>query len=248
MSCHGGLNNENSVDIGALEAWKIATGRGVNIAIVDVGINRSHPDLMASLHSLSCNESGIDATQFHSHGTKCALIAAAVNNNKLMIGVAYDAKVMEAKAVVDGTKASAKQLANCINWAWRNGADVISCSWEANKNDMLKEALDNALSNGRNGKGAIIVKSAGNTSGAVTWPADYRSEILVVSAIDKYGSRWQENSTKGSSYGNSVDVCAPGANISICDANGSYYPENGTSIACPFVAGVADWYWNATHI
>ena len=156
-----------------------------------------------------------------------------------MIGIAYNAQIMEAKVPRDKTNATSKKLANCINWAWQNGADVISCSWEAYKNSMLKEAIDNAIDKGRNGKGAIFVNSAGNTNGAVTFPAGYRPEILVVSAINEQGERWQQDASTGSSYGEDIDVCAPGYNITVYDAKGSPYPATGTSFSCPYVAGVA---------
>lgn len=236
-----GLYNENytNVDIDALEAWDIATGKGVNVAVVDEGINRNHPDLVANMHTLRHNETDADETNFFSHGTKCALIIGAAKNNQMMIGIAYNAKIMEAKVTGGNDNATSKKLANCINWAWQNGADVISCSWKAYKNSMLKEAIDNAIDKGRNGKGAIVVNAAGNTNGEATFPAGYRSEILVVSAINERGERWQQDASTGSSYGENINVCAPGYNITIYDANGSPYPATGTSFSCPYVAGVA---------
>lgn len=225
------------IDISACEAWTISKGKGVTIAIIDEGVELSHSDLSANIASSSFDvEASSSPSQVHgSHGTHCAGIAAAVSNNgKFISGVAPEAKILSVSLYFSGTNLCAK-LAKGIAWSWQHGADIISCSWQAPKSDILKNAIDIALTEGRNGKGCIIVKSAGNQSGgAVTFPGDYRPEILTVSSIDMNG-----NFSSFSSKGNAVDVCAPGRNILSTVSGNTVVFKNGTSMACPHVSGVA---------
>ena len=233
-----GLHNSNysNIDISVVDAWNISTGEGVTIAVVDHGIDMSHPDLNDNIHPLSYDtETFTSPSQlFGYHGTHCAGIAGAEANNLFIRGVAPDAKLMSVSNKLSGPIAS-MQLAAGINWSWKNGADIISCSWRSTETDVIKEALDSALIYGRNGKGTIIVKSAGNQyMGPVTFPGNYRPEILTVSSISSNGSI-----SDFSSIGNEVDVCAPGDNIYSTMPNGSAGYLRGTSLACPHVSGVA---------
>lgn len=225
------------IDISACEAWTISKGKGVTIAIIDQGVELSHSDLSANIAGLSFDvETSSSPSRVRGdHGTHCAGIAAAVSNNgKFISGVAPEAKILSISISFSGTKANEK-LAKGIAWAWQHGADIISCSWQAPKSDILKNAIDIALTEGRNGKGCVIVKSAGNQSGgAVTFPGDYRPEILTVSSIDIDG-----NFSSFSSKGNAVDVCAPGRNILSTVSGNTTALKNGTSMACPHVSGVA---------
>lgn len=232
-----GLRNSNNIDISACKAWGIATGKGVTIAIVDDGIDLTHADLAANLHAFSYN---LETNQrpsktYGHHGTHCAGIAAAAVNGKFIAGVAPNAKLMSISHNMIITSDAGRKFAQGITLAWRNGADIISCSWQALQEDILKEAIDNALSQGRQGKGAIIVVAAGNENhGAVTWPGCYRDEIITVSSVDSDGSF-----SSFSSMGSSVDVCAPGRDIYSTFRNDSVGYMTGTSMACPHVAGVA---------
>lgn len=236
-------NSDNSgVDISVCQAWEMATGKGVNIAIIDGGIYRTNSELASNMHSLRYNAEKTDGVPFGIHGTQCAAIAAAAINNGGMAGVAPNAKIMETRTLIKKNKRKvSRKLAKCINWAWQNGADVISCSWGTKKTNLLKDAIDNALTKGRNGKGTIIVNSAGNkNSSDVTWPGNYKSEILTVSAINSSGYRWKHltNSNSGSCYGDAIDICAPGENITTIDYTGYTGYATGTSYSCAFVAGV----------
>ena len=215
---------------------------GIKIAIVDQGIELTHPDLSENCYILSYDTetSSSPSRVYGEHGTHCAGIAAAVRNNGIFtVGVAPDAKLISVSNSLSG--ASVSNLANGINWAWNNGADIISCSWWCNQSEMIEDAIDNALFLGRNHKGCIFVKSAGNRHAAtspegssISYPGDYRPEVLTVGAIKKTGVRANFSST-----GPALDVVAPGVDIYSTVPNGGMAYKDGTSMATPHVAGLA---------
>lgn len=238
-----GLYNEanENLDISVSPAWDYATGKGVKIAIIDTGIDLTHIDLAANIDSLSYDT--VDNTtpsKIHNsgsdgfHGTHCAGIAAAVRNNDIQVaGVAPDAKLMSVSCLFRTTE-SISQLANGINWTWKNGADVISCSWRASNNSLIKEAIDSALVKGREGKGCVIVFAAGNSSNSINFPANYRKEVLAVANMMKDG-----NLSSDSCYGDNMFVAAPGTSILSTVLDNKTAIASGTSMAAPHVAGVA---------
>ena len=237
------VSNEG-YDINVSPAWNYATGRGVKIAVIDGGIDVHHKDLSENVYaSYNVVERNKSDTIYvwsrfddQNHGTRCAGIIVAVRNNGINIaGVAPDAKLLAVSSLPDGI-----HLADAINWAWRNGADVISCSWHCDINPKLAEALDSAIVRGRNRKGCIVVFSAGNKGrdggvNTVTWPASYRKEIISVANIQKNGAIAYD-----SSYGPSLFITAPGTSITTTVRNNKVSnSRSGTSLAAPHVAGVA---------
>ena len=131
---------------------------------------------------------------------------------------------------------------------WQNGADVISNSWSATTlfSSVISSALQNALNQGRNGLGTVVVFAAGNdNNGAVSFPGNSDPRILVVGALSPCGERKNPASCDGetwwgSNFGTGLDVMAPGVLIPTITLNGAYSPTfNGTSSATPHVAGVA---------
>jgi subtilisin family serine protease len=177
---------------------------------------------------------------YDNHGTHCAGIAAAVRNNGIQIaGVAPDAKLMSISNDLILSTNLENNLANGINWAWKNGADIISCSWWCTKNELLEDAIDNAVSKGREGKGCVFVKSAGNytttrPSYNITYPGGYSDDVIAVSNMQIDGSIHYD-----SCYGSSLFIAAPGTAILSTLPNDEIGYKTGTSMACPHVSGVA---------
>lgn len=238
MKQWGLYNAEYSkLDMSIGDAWNIATGRGVTIAIVDQGIDLMHQDLAKNIYYMSYDtETGTSPSRVYGdHGTHCAGIAAAVRNNGLQVaGVAPDAKLMSVSNSLSGNSRIEEKLADGINWAWKNGADIISCSWYCSRNDMLEDAIDNAIFIGRKGKGCVFIKSAGNTGAAISYPGDYRKEVIAVANMQKDGSL-----RRSSARGQNMFVTAPGTDIlSTIPHNETSY-KTGTSMAAPHVAGLA---------
>ena len=226
---------EYRVDIKTEEAWTITKGDNVVVAVFDHGFEMDHPDLINNVYG-----TGYDAITDTSpaeirgsHGTPCAgIIAAEQNNNEEGIsGVAPNAKLMSISVNLN-TSDTPQQLANGFSWAWNNGADVISNSWGFVSgmgyapSSILEEAIDSASTYGRNGKGCVVVFAAGNENNMyIRYPANNNnlSDILVVGAIDDFGLRAKGNqygNNWGSCYGPKLDVMAPGVFISTTDLQG----------------------------
>jgi len=259
--------NESIPLIGADKVWEIGyNGSGIRIAIIDTGIDNSHPDFYFS-NGTSKIERNIDFTDDHDiddlfgHGTHCAGIAAgtgAASGGKFK-GVAPGAKLWNVKVlnrygwgylswVISGIEYATYGPDGIENTG--DEADVLSLSlgayWWSDGTDPLSMACDNAVDLGR-----IVVVAAGNWRGYfhIGVPATARKAITV-GATDKY-----DNIAWFSSYGPTIDyrvkpdLLAPGVNIISARARNGLFkpiPENsyytmlsGTSMSTPHVAGAA---------
>jgi len=238
--------------INVCNAWTITRGAGINVAVIDTGIDPDHDDLKANFHPLSFDaQSGTSPSVYlpwFDHGTPVAGVIAAVKNNNLqVVGVAPEAKIMKVSHDLipfDNNSISA-ELASGISWAWQNGADIINNSWgdrgdsiayRAFRSTILESAIDNALTYGRNGKGAVVVFATGNenNSGRINYPSNSHDGILAVGAIEISGQR----STQ-SNYGEQLDIVAPGETILSTNNNNDVNYNYGTSFAAPHVSGIA---------
>lgn len=241
-------------DMKVENAWNYVTGNNIKVAIIDTGVDLTHPDLQGNLLA------GYDATggnnngnqTGNAHGTACAgIVAAKANNNIGISGVAYNAKIIPVKVFPSSGSPTDAMLANGINWAWQNGADILSNSWGGGSaSSTIINAINNAVNNGRSGKGSVVLFSSGNNDGAVSFPAN-QSNVIAVGAISMCDQRKTLSSCDGeswwgSNYGSEIDVIAPGVMITTSDISGSagyssgdYTSSfNGTSSACPNAAGV----------
>lgn len=219
-------------------AWSTSTGDGVKVAIVDTGIDMDHPDLVANIkggfNAIAPKGRYKDPSDFdddHGHGTHCAGIVAAVNNDIGVVGVAPDAWLYGVKVL---SKSGSGQTSDCIEgiqWCADNGMDVISMSWGSTTYD---EALNDACQAAWDA-GCVLVSSAGN-NGVETpdgYPSAYPS-VMAISATDS-----SDNIASWSNYGDEIELGAPGVSIYSTYKDGEYATMSGTSMACPHVSGVA---------
>lgn len=250
------------LDINACQAWNTTKGSSsIVVAILDHGYERNHPDLAANNITTGFDtESGTTPSQvLGSHGTACAGIVAAIDDNTIGVtGVAPNCRMMSISNSLLGTANSRQKRADGIMWAYLNGADVISNSWGSGvQYTVIDDAIDSAFTYGRGGLGALVVFATGNDNNAtVGYPANSDSRILAVGAMSMCAERKNPSSCDGetgwgSNYGTELDVVAPGVKIPTTDRQGSNgynsssgtsgnYTQtfNGTSSATPHVAGL----------
>jgi subtilisin family serine protease len=258
-----GLSNTGSgswtagMDIRACDAWSITKGSSTIVtAVLDHGIEMNHPDMSANIFGTGFNTATATspALVLGSHGTACAGIVGAVDNNSLGVtGVAPNSKLMSISNSLTLYPNVKQDLASGMVWASQNGASIISNSW--GHNTLMSAVIDNAinfaLTQGRGGLGCVVVFATGNNNSAVIYPANSNPDILAVGAMSPCGERKNPSSWDGegwgSNFGSQIDVVAPGVKIPTTDRQGAAgytgtdYTQtfNGTSSACPHAAGVA---------
>ncbi len=224
--------------IEASTAWDIQKGsNAVLVAVVDTGIYHSHPDLLARYVPLGYDWVNNDADPIddNGHGTHCAgIIAAAINNSVGIAGLAQ-VQVMAEKALAHNGMGYSDDLAKAIVHATDQGAKIISCSWGSDRESQL---IHKAIKYAAN-KGALVIAAAGNSGTSNrNYPAAYQ-EVIAVTATDE-----NDRPAAFTSYGDWVDIAAPGTSIYSTFLWNIYYSMSGTSMACPHVAGVAALVWS----
>ncbi|MFM9949526.1 MAG: S8 family serine peptidase [Saprospiraceae bacterium] len=253
----------SDADMDVEEAWSITTGSAsVKVAVLDEGVDIDHPDLIANMLS-GYDATGLggagNASNDDSHGTACAgMIAAKANNAIGLAGNAYNCKIIPVRIAYtpvgeEDWYTTNSWQANAINWSWQTaGASVLSNSWGGGSaSTLVSTAITNAVTNGRNGKGAPVLFSAGNDdNSSASYPSLFANAIAV-GASSMCDTRKSPTSCDGedwwgSNYGTGLDVSAPGVKIITTDIAGSagsvsgdYTAAfNGTSAACPNAASV----------
>ncbi|WP_312765833.1 S8 family serine peptidase [Epilithonimonas sp.] len=247
-----GLKNSanSAIDINVCQAWQVSQGMNVKVAVVDQGIYFPHSDLSANIGSAGYDaQSGNSGSVYiagNTHGTRVAGIIAAERNNLQVVGVAPKSKIIPIShdlkkdtndAIVLNTFSA--QLASGISWAWEmENADIINNSWYSSAgwldSQLLEDAIINAMEYGRDGKGCIVVFSAGNNGSNVLYPGSFDDRIITVGAIASNGAK-----ASFSAYGTKLDVVAPGVGIWTTTPTQSIISDDGTSYAAPHVSGVA---------
>lgn len=249
--------------INAQNAWNIFNGNSnITVAIVDNGVMWTHADLVANTYTntgeIAAN--GIDddgngyiddvngfdvadndnnpipASTTWVHGTHCAGIAGATNNNGQGISsIGWNIKLIPVKCEPDvgGTAFGISYGLEGVLYATKAKAKVISCSWGGSAYSAAQQAVVNYAWN----RGSIVIFSAGNNNNSViNYPAAYNNSYAVAAV------NTSDVKNSSSSYGSWVDISAPGDAIySTVPYTGTptYQPLSGTSQAAPMVAGLA---------
>ena len=225
------------------EVYGKTRGQKAVVAILDTAGEFVHADLVAN----SLNRYGKNFTDapslidVHGHGTHCAGIAAATDNEIGVIGVAPGAHLVPVKVLNDAGSGAYTWIANGIRYIadlemegeLNDYPRIISMSLGGpNSSKVLKDAIDYAI-----GKGCFIVAAAGNEGyrqgiDNVGYPGKY-AEVITIASMGKTGLP-----SRFSSAGTAVDLAAPGEEVYSTHKNGSYAYLSGTSMATPHVAGV----------
>lgn len=222
----------------------------VKVAVIDTGFQIDHPDLNinTSWDATSQTSPALQYTYAYPneswgrHGTCMAgIIGAQVNNNEGIVGIAPNVTLIPISVKFGVTNdhtlkvGTSFDLARAVYHAAMS-ADIISNSWTGSVliSDM-EDAINSAITSGRDGKGCIIVQSSGNdTSNVSKFPYKAFPEILCVGNLKSNGQRYYS-----SVYGEHLDIMAPGTSIRTTTLSGEYTYSTGTSPACPHVAATA---------
>lgn len=210
-------------------------GDGVVVAVIDTGVDASHPDLEGKVLQGwdSMDPAGRGTSDPNGHGTHVAgIIAASTNNGVGIAGMAPKVSILPVRVLDRTGNGDDGELALGIIWAADNGADVLNISiGGAVPSTLLEGALDYALA-----KEIVVVVAAGNDAmvgNVPSYPGAYR-QVLTVGATDSMDKRSAFSNT-----GDYLDVVAPGSWIRSTWPGGGYQWSSGTSMAAPFVSASA---------
>lgn len=217
--------------IGADLVWSETQGDPVRVAVLDSGIDLDHPDLFENIKGhiniIKPKKSGDDDG---GHGTHVAGIVAAVDNAIGVIGVGPQIDLYAVKVLDKKGRGYLSDLIDALNWCIENDIQVINMSLGSQQdNASFHEAVQNVYH-----AGIVQIAAAGNyglEGGAISYPAIY-SETIAVSSIDSLGN-WDPYS----SYGEQIDLIAPGVDVRSTYKDGLYARISGTSMAAPHVTG-----------
>jgi RHS repeat-associated protein len=206
------------------------TGAGVNVAILDTGMNINSTELHIA-GGVSFVPGDTSITDNNGHGTFVAGVLAALKNDQGLVGVAPNVNLFDVKVLDGGGNGTYSQVIKGIEWAIDNHMDVISMSfagteYSAALEEIVKKAYD---------AGILLVAATGNDgANSVSYPAKFNS-VIAVGAVDG-----GNNLASFSNTGSEVELVAPGVSVEgLSLINGQYTNATGTSIAVPQVAGVA---------
>ena len=218
--------------------WPGSVGAGVTIAVVDTGVDASHPDLagrvLPGCRFLNTGSTGqLGANDDYGHGTHVAGIAAALTDNGRGIeGAAPGARILPVKVLDGQGQGYSSDIANGVVWAANNGAQVINLSLGG---PSAGTAMAAAIGYARL-HGVTVVAAAGNSAldgNAPMYPGASPG-VIGVAAVD---SNMQHATF--SNTGSYIDLAAPGVGIISTVPGGSYASWSGTSMATPYVAAAA---------
>ncbi|MEY3608410.1 MAG: hypothetical protein RLZZ447_1198 [Verrucomicrobiota bacterium] len=238
------LNAKARIDTSNLESVN------VDIAIIDTGIQLKHPDLnvVQNVSYVSGIRTGNDD---NGHGTHCAGIAAARDNNAGVVGVAPGARLWAVKVLDRAGSGSYSNVIKGVDYVTRyaSSIEVANMSLGGPTSVTLNSAIANSVA-----RGVVYVVAAGNSNvdASSSSPANSPDVICVSATVDTDGIPGGFGPATGygaddtfasfSNYGAVVDIAAPGVNILSTYIGGQYATMSGTSMAAPHVAGAAGLY------
>jgi subtilisin family serine protease len=264
------LGGSFDADADALDAWaQGARGQGVVVAVIDTGVQLDHPELEAALwtnpgetpgngvddddngwvddvHGVDAGSGTGNPDDPDGHGTACAGLVAAADDDRSAVGLAPEAEIMAVRIFeADGSYDSVASQG--IVYAARNGARVLSCSWQygQSESDVVTDAIAEARS-----AGALLFFAAGNEPLDADengfWPAKGDDPAIVsVGGSDRHDRIVAMDGLWGSAWGDeTVDLLAPSVGLLTTDVGDGYRYFWGTSGAAPLTAATAALIWS----
>jgi len=256
----GSSGGKAGEDINVTKAWDITQGsKDVKIAVIDTGIDYTHPDLknqidvnlaelngkpgvdddgngfIDDVYGYNFSAKSGDPMDGHGHGTHCAGVIGAEHNQQGIAGVMANVKIVPIKFLSDDGSGEEIDAVAAIDYAIKRGVKVMSNSWGGGeKSQALEDAIKKA-----DEAGIVFVAAAGNeyanNDSTESYPANY--DVINVVSVGAFTNKGSKASF--SNYGShSVHVFAPGQDIYSTVNKGGYASMSGTSMATPHVSGV----------
>ncbi|MBN1922245.1 MAG: S8 family serine peptidase [Anaerolineae bacterium] len=249
-------------------AWDISTGSNtVTIAVIDTGIDETHPDLAAKIVAgYDFVDDDANPHDLNGHGTHVAGIAAAITNNGVGVaGMSWGARIMPVRVLDASGSGYNSDITSGINWAYTHGAKVLNLSLGGSSPSTTMQNAVTAATNA----GSLVIAAMGNcrTAGGgcpVANPTAYPAAYNNVMAVAATGP--DDTYAYYSQYGSHCDIAAPGGAMTyLHDPDGIYstlptydvemtgegFSKNydylqGTSMATPYVSGLAALIWSVS--
>ena len=211
------------------ESWRNATGRNIRVAIIDSGVDLSHPKLQSAVKDSfeASEQSGrivferSDSSDSAGHGTACSGI---VNS------IAPGAAITSIKVLGSGGTGDGNAFLAGLEFAINRGCDVINLSLGTTKSHLavpLHDLLDRAY------RGGSIIVSAANNLPKPSYPSVFSSSLISVSKMEG-----EDPLSFGFKFGSVIELTAPGVNVRTTWLNGAHRNLTGNSFACPHITGI----------
>lgn len=208
-------------------------GAGVTVAVIDTGVQGTHPDLAGAVATNGTDfvAAGDGTNDLNGHGTHVAGILGARDQDVGGIGGAPMVTILPVRVLNANGAGSYSAVMNGIDYAVAHGADVISMSLGGTGSDpFLAQKISDAIS-----AGVVVVAAAGNDGSCnALYPAAYPG-VIAVAATEVNSDTLATFSQRGPN----VDIAAPGRNIWSTVPTSNYGQKSGTSMATPFVSAAA---------
>jgi type VII secretion-associated serine protease mycosin len=221
--------------LGAERLWTVSRGAGQVVAVIDSGVDATHPDLAGRVlvGTDYVTASGTGWTDQFGHGTHVAGIVAAVAGNRIGIsGLAPDARILPVRVLDRDGAGWDSDIAAGLLWAADQGASVINLSLGGpDASELVRAAVAIVI-----GRGAVVVAAAGNER-ADGNPVNYPAGFALPGQLGVAATTAARVSARYSNTGSYVSLAAPGDRI-LSTFDGSYEELSGTSMAAPYVAAV----------
>ncbi|GAA3386853.1 hypothetical protein GCM10020369_27110 [Cryptosporangium minutisporangium] len=220
----------------ATSAWNYSTGRDVTVAVIDSGVDATHPDLVGQvLPGTDFVDGTTDGrTDVVGHGTAVAAFIAGRNDEDGVVGLAPRTKILPIRVLDPRNEYdSAATIAKAVRWAVDRGVEVINLSLgSADTAKVLTDAIAYAFS-----KDVVVVACDGNTSndrGAKVWHPARQPGVVAVSGVVRTGAFWT-----GSLQGPETVLAAPSTELTAAGIDHGYWRVQGTSFGAPMVSATA---------
>lgn len=214
--------------------WKKTKGRGIVVAILDTGTPKDHPDLLKNVDLSKCRSfiEGEDIWDTHSgHGTHVGGTIGAIDNAYGVVGVAPEVTLISIKVLSKNGRSTANSVLKGLEYCINIKPDIINMSLGS---QVPMPDVHKAIKTLHKMNIPVIAAAGNNGSESVMYPAQY-DEVI---AVGSYSNSMIQDRSLFSSYGETLDIMAPGEEILSTYLNGQYAVLSGTSMACPVIVGV----------